>query len=105
MGTGERHEGREAIGEMLNWIYHVAFDALAADPRLIIGEGKATLEATFTGTHTGEFAGIQATGKEVSAPLCVTYEVSESGITEARVSMLTSVMMQQLTAAPEASDA
>ena len=105
MGTGERHEGREAIGEMLNWIYHVAFDAHAADPRLIIGEGKATLEATFTGTHTGEFAGIPATGREVNVPLCVTYEVSESGITEARVYMLTSVMMQQLTAAPEASDA
>ena len=96
MGTGERHEGREAIGAMLRWIYHEAFEARAEDPRLSIGEGKATLEATFTGTHTGEFAGIPATGREVRVPLCVTYEVAEDGIKEARVYLLAGVMMQQL---------
>ena len=104
MGTGERHEGREAIGEMLDWIYHVAFDARAEDPHLIIGEGQATLEATFTGTHTGEFAGVPATGREVRVPLCVTYELDERGITGARVYMLAGVMMQQLEAASAARD-
>ncbi len=104
MGTGERHEGREAIAGMLHWIYHVAFDATAEDVRLIIGEGKATLEANFVGVHIGEFAGIEATGRSVRVPLCVTYNVAEHGITEARVYMMAGVMMQQL-GAMEATEA
>lgn len=94
--TGQRHEGREAIGEMLNHVYHVAFDARAEDPRLIVGEGTAALEATFVGTHIGEFAGIPATNREVRVPLSVLYEVGPEGITEGRIYMQAAVMMQQL---------
>lgn len=97
--SGQRHEGREAIAEMLNWVYHIAFDARAEDVQLIVGAGKAALEATFVGRHTGEFAGIPATGREVRVPLCVTYDVAEDGIKEARVYMQAAVMMQQLGAA------
>ncbi len=94
--SGQRHEGREAIAAMLDHVYHVAFNARAEGSRLIVGEGKAALEGTFAGTHTGEFAGIPATGREVRVPLCVTYDVAEEGITEARVYMQAAVMMQQL---------
>ncbi len=94
--TGQRHEGREEIGAMLHHIYSVAFDARAEDPSLLIGEGKATLEATFVGTHIGEFAGIPATGKEVRVPLCVVYDLDEDGITEGRIYLQAAVMMQQL---------
>jgi quercetin dioxygenase-like cupin family protein/predicted ester cyclase len=69
LATGQRYEGREAIGEMLHHIYHVAFDARAEDARMMVGEGSAALEAMFVGTHTGEFAGIPATGREVRVPL------------------------------------
>lgn len=94
--TGQRHEGREEIGAMLQHICSVAFDARAEDTRLVIGEGKATLEATFAGTHIGEFAGIPATGKQVRVPLCVVYDLNEDGITEGRIYMQAAVMMQQL---------
>lgn len=98
--SGQRHEGREAIGEMLNYVYHVAFDARAEEPRLLVGEGTAALEAVFVGTHIGEFAGIPATGREVRVPLCVVYDVAEDGITEGRIYMQAAVMMQPLGATP-----
>ena len=94
--SGQRHEGREAIAAMLDHVYHVAFDARPEGTRLIVGEGKAVLETSFTGTHTGEFAGIPATGREVRVPLCVAYDVAENGITEGRIYMQAAVMMQQL---------
>lgn len=103
--SGQRHEGRDAIAEMLDYVYHVAFDARAEDSRLIVGEGKAALEGTFVGTHTGEFAGIPATGRQVRVPLCVAYDVAEEGITEARVYMQAAVMMRQLGAVPTGREA
>ncbi len=96
LAFGQRYEGREAIGEMLHYIYHVAFDARAEDARLIVGEGAAALEALFVGTHTGEFAGVPATGHEVRVPLVVLYEVGEDGITEGRIYLQAATMMQQL---------
>lgn len=98
MGTNELTIGREAIGNMLHYIYHVAFDAHAEITNTIVTEKKAVLEANFIGKHIGEFAGIKATNKNVKVPLCVTYDLEENGLVKvARVYMLTSVMMQQLT--------
>ena len=96
MSSGARHEGRDAVGGMLHYIYHVAFDAHAETRSLIIGEGLAAIEGDFVGRHIGEFAGIPATGREVRVPLCVAYVVGEQGITEGRVYMAGNVMMQQL---------
>lgn len=100
--TGQRHEGREAIGAMLHYVYHVAFDARAEETRLIVGEGEAALEGLFVGTHTGEFAGIPATGREVRVPLAVLYDVGPDGIAEGRIYMQAATMMQQLGAMPAA---
>ena len=72
--TGQVTKGREAIGQMLHHIYHVAFDARAEISNTIITENRAVLEATFTGKHIGEFAGVAATGKNVRVPLCVVYD-------------------------------
>jgi hypothetical protein len=102
MATGERHEGREAVGRMLNYVYHEAFDAHAEPLALSVGEGTATLEATFVGRHIGTFAGIEATGREVRVPLAVTYEVTPEGISGARIYMAMSVMFAQLGAHPPA---
>ena len=94
--SGQRHEGRKAVSEMLHWIYHVAFDARAEETRLVVGEGRATLEGTFVGKHIGDFAGIPATGKTVHVPLCVVYDVTQDGIKEGRIYMQAAVLMQQL---------
>ena len=97
MGTGEETRGREAIGGMLNYIYHVAFDAHAETISYLVTEDRAMLEGYFIGRHIGEFAGIAATNREVKVPLCVTYELENGLIKSGRVYMLGDVMMRQLT--------
>ena len=96
LGTGERTEGRTAIGEMLHYIYHVAFDAKAEVTHSIITEYKAVLEGFFVGKHINDFAGLPATQKNVRVPLCVSYDLENSLIKEARIYMLGDVMMKQL---------
>ncbi len=96
MSTGDKTKGREAIGNMLHYIYHIAFDAKAEIKSKSITESKAVVEASFKGKHTGEFAGHQPTNKEVDVPLCITYDLKDGLITEARIYMLTDVLMQQL---------
>ena len=96
LNTGEIHKGRTEIGAMLHYIYHVAFDAKAEIKNYIITEEKALLEGLFKGKHIGEIAGIQATGKQVNVPLSVSYDLKDGLIKEARIYMLTDVMMQQL---------
>lgn len=96
LGTGENTFGRQAIGEMLHYIYHVAFDAKAEVTHSLITEDKAVLEGFFVGKHVNDFAGLPATQKNVRVPLCVSYDLEDSLIKEARIYMLGDVMMKQL---------
>ena len=97
LNTGQETIGREAIGQMLHYFYHIAFDARAIMNNTIVTDKKAVLEATFTGKHIGEFANIPPTNKEVNVPLCITYDLNQEGlIQEARIYMLIDVMIQQL---------
>ena len=97
MSNGDKTVGREAVGQMLHYIYHVAFDARAAIKNTIITEDKAVLEIDFIGRHIGEFAGIPATNKEVNVPTTIIYDLENGLIRKARVYMLMDVMMRQLT--------
>lgn len=96
MESGEQTKGREAIAEMLHYIYHVAFDARADIHNYFITEKNAVMEADFTGKHIGEFANIQPENKEVHVPLCVTYDLENGLVKTARVYMLTSVLKEQI---------
>ncbi len=96
LATGEETKGREAIGEMLHYIYHVAFDAKAEIKNQLITDTKALMEANFKGRHIGEFAGIAATHREVNVPICISYDLEEGLVKTARIYMLVNVMMQQL---------
>ena len=96
LSTGEVYTGRAEIGGMLHYIYHVAFDAKAEKTNHIITEDKAVIEGHFKGRHIGELNGLLATNKEVDVPLCVTYDLKDGLIQEARIYMLTDVMMKQL---------
>ena len=95
MATNELTIGREAVGNMLHYIYHVAFDAHAEITNTIVCDNKAVLEANFIGRHIGEFAGVPATNKTVNVPLCVTYDLENDLIKVARVYMLGNVLIQQ----------
>jgi predicted ester cyclase len=96
MSTGEETKGRDAIAGMLQYMYHIAFDAKAEIINTIITEDKAVLEASFKGKHVGEFAGLQPTNKEINVPLCVSYDLEGGLIKKARIYMLADVMMRQL---------
>jgi len=85
MATGDEHRGVDAVREMLNYIYHVAFDAKAELKNTVIADGQAVIEGDFVGTHIAEFAGIPATRKQVRVPLCVTYDLKDGQITRGRV--------------------
>ena len=58
LSTGEVHKGREDIGAMLHYMYHVAFDAKAEMQNYFFTENKAVVEGLFKGRHIGELAGI-----------------------------------------------
>jgi steroid delta-isomerase-like uncharacterized protein len=96
MATGDLHEGPEAVGRMLHYVYHVAFDARAETRNLVVDDGKAVLEADFVGIHIGEFAGIPATGKQVRVPLCIVYDLENDMIKRGRVYMEIPVLFKQL---------
>jgi steroid delta-isomerase-like uncharacterized protein len=96
MATGDEYHGPDAVKQMLNYIYHTAFDARAEAKNTFFSDGKAVFEADFVGTHIGEFAGILATGKSVRVPLCVVYDLENDQIKRGRVYMEMPVLFQQL---------
>jgi steroid delta-isomerase-like uncharacterized protein len=102
MATGDEHAGLEAVRQMLHQVYHVAFDAHADVRTLVFEDSHAVLEATFVGRHTGEFAGVAATGREVRVPLCVVYDIADDKIARARIYFEVPAFLAQVGAAPDA---
>ena len=96
MNTGDETRGREAIGQMLHYFYHVAFEARAELTNTVITESKAVAEFNFKGRNIGDFAGMPATNKEVNVPTCIVYDVENGLIKRARIYMPADVMTKQL---------
>jgi predicted ester cyclase len=64
-------------------VVEAAFPAYELVPSQIVAEGDTVAaRGSFHGVHKGEFAGIQPTGKSVSADLMIFYRVSEGRIAE-----------------------
>jgi predicted ester cyclase len=95
--------GPAAAKAAIDALHHEQFDATPEVTTLVVGEGTAALEAVFVGTHTGEFAGIAATGKAVEVPYSVFYELEGGKITALRIYALVEGIVQQLQAAPSTS--
>lgn len=96
MATGDEHHGPEAVRRMLDYMYRDAFDAAAEFRSRICTEDQAVVEGEFVGKHTGEFAGIPATGRSVRVPLCVVYDLESGWIKRARVYFEMPVLLRQL---------
>ena len=96
-GTDQRADGRAAAGQLIRYIHQDAFDARMELKNLLTDQGKAAIEADFTGTHTGEFAGIPATGRKVRVPYSVLYDLRGDQISAVRIYFPISQLMQQLT--------
>jgi len=93
-------QGRDAVAGAIVALHEQMFDARPELTNLIVGEGTAAVEAVFVGTHTGEFAGIPATGKEVAVPYAVFYDVANGEITALRIHGFASGLVAALTAEP-----
>jgi predicted ester cyclase len=96
-GTDQRATGREAAGQLIRYVHEGAFDARAELKNLLVDEGRAAIEADFVGTHTGEFAGLSATGRAVRVPYSVAYDLRDDQISALRIYFPMSLLMEQLT--------
>jgi hypothetical protein len=96
--TGEEIRGRDAIAKHLDAFYHKSLTAHAEVVNSIFSGNKGLLEAVVVGKHTGEFAGIPATGRDVRVPLAVTYEVENGLIKRASIYLLVNVLVGQINA-------
>lgn len=75
-----------------------AFPEYELIPILLVADGDlVAARCTFRGVHKGEFAGIQPTGKRVSAELMIFYRIREGRIAEHWMQMDTRVLIEQLT--------
>ena len=74
-----------------------AFDARAELKDLLVDEGKAAIEADFVGTHTGELAGIQPTGRSVRVSYSAVYDLRGGKISGLRIYFPMSLVIEQLT--------
>jgi steroid delta-isomerase-like uncharacterized protein len=72
-------------------------DIFSADDRVAV-------RLTFQGTHTGEFLGIPATGRDVEYTSIELYRVADGKLAEEWISSDTATLMRQLTAPPERLD-
>lgn len=97
MPTGEEIRGRDAIAKHINGFYHGALDAKAEVVNSVFAENKGLLEAMVVGKHTGVFAGVPATGREVKVPISVAYELENGLIKRARIYLMVNVLLQQIT--------
>ena len=96
-GTDQTAVGRDRAGRLIRYVHENAFDARAELKNLLVDEGKAAIEADFVGTHTGEFAGIQPTGRSVRVPYSVVYDLRGDKISGLRIYFPMSLLIEQLT--------
>lgn len=96
MATGQENHGREGVRQMLNYFYRTAFNAEVEPRNAVFADGQAVFEGDFVGKHSGEFAGIPATGKAVRVPLCVVYDLENDQIKRGRVYFEMPVLFVQL---------
>jgi steroid delta-isomerase-like uncharacterized protein len=104
LATGEELHGLEGIKQGLQNFYRNAFQAEAVERYRMFGENSAMFEAELVGKHTGEFAGIPATGKDVRIPYCVIYDLENDKIKRARVYFELPVLLKQLGVQAEAAE-
>jgi len=90
--------GRDAAEAAIVDFHQVAFAAAPEVQTFIAGSGIAYAEMHFLGTHTGDFFGIPATGREVNVPYVAVWELSGDKITALRLYGPASGLVQQLTA-------
>ncbi len=98
METGEVISGRDAVRDYIVAVHTQLFDASPELGLVVCGDGSAALEATFKGKHIAEFAGVAATGAEVSVPYSMFYEIAAGRIVALRAYLPIASLVEQLRA-------
>jgi predicted ester cyclase len=87
VGAGLSAQGRAQVEDFIRYAHEQAFDgrpelkSLTVDP-----DGRrSAIEADFIGRHTGEFAGMPASGRNVRVPYSVHYDLTSGGISALRI--------------------
>src|ERR671933_2876870 len=65
VGAGQTAQGRAAVEGMIRAFHEQMFDGKPELKTLIVEGNRAAVEGDFVGRHTGEFAGIAPTGRQV----------------------------------------
>ena len=74
-----------------------AFPGYVLEPHALVADGDlVAMRSTFRGRHLGAFAGVEATGKEVSAELLIFYRLVDGRIAEHWMQLDVMALMQQL---------
>jgi hypothetical protein len=94
--TGEEIKGRAAIAKHLEEFYTGSLTAHAEVLNSIFSDNKGLLEAVVVGKHTGIFAGIPATGRDVKVPIAVSYDLENGLVKRARIYMMVNVLLDQI---------
>ena len=105
METGDEVVGADAVADYIRVFHTVLFDAEPRVRSLVVAGDFACLEADFVGRHTAEFAGIPPSGADVDVAYCVTYGLSDAGITWLRVYLPLAQLVGQLQAGTRAATA
>jgi steroid delta-isomerase-like uncharacterized protein len=89
--------GRAEVEATIRTIHEQAFDSVVRIRSTIVEPERAVAELTFVGRHTGEFAGVPATGRRVEVDYAAAYEFGTDGrITAIRAYIPMNVLMAQL---------
>jgi ketosteroid isomerase-like protein len=96
MGSNELAKGRDSIMKFLQYFNRQAFTADLKPRNLIVGAGKAAVEADFCGRQNLVVAGVSPakSGREVCVPICITYEVRDHKIKSAHIYFETEALRQ-----------
>jgi predicted ester cyclase len=105
LGTDQRADGPEATEQAIRFLHEVAFDAQPELVNALVDDHGAAVEAIFSGTHIGEFAGLAATGSRVRVPYSVFYAVDGRKITALRIYMSLEQLIAQISTSAHAATA
>ena len=86
-------------------MHEIAFDAQPELVNVVVDDHGAAAEAVFAGTHTGEFAGVGATGNAVRLPYSAFYAVPTAGSRRLRLYMSLADLIAQISAPARATTA
>ena len=99
MGQGQKPEGPDAVEQMIDYMHQQAFEA-RPEIKNVVGNDQAAVEFDFVGKHTGEFAGMAATERDVRVPYCVVYDLEGEKIKALRLYFPMDALQRQLGDSP-----